>query len=146
MGSFSFEENIKDPIYTWKLNRFSTLYSDSYTSAPFSSGGSSWVLKVYPNGDGFGKGNSSSVYLLSESNEKAYVRAKLRVLDQIRSNHVEKLVDGWPNATANNNGWGFEKFVPFADLKNASKGLVVVEDALKVEVEFIGFSKTQTPP
>ncbi|OAP10246.1 hypothetical protein AXX17_AT2G17720 [Arabidopsis thaliana] len=101
--------------------------------------------KVYPNGDGFGKGNSSSVYLLSESNEKAYVRAKLRVLDQIRSNHVEKLVDGWPNATAINNGWGFEKFVPFADLKNASKGLVV-EDALKVEVEFIGFSKTQTPP
>jgi len=48
-------------------------------------------LKVYPNGDGFVKGNSSSVYLLSESNEKAYVRAKLRVLDQIRSNHVEKL-------------------------------------------------------
>jgi len=39
---FSFEENIKDPIYTWKLNRFSTLYSDSYTSALFSSGGSSW--------------------------------------------------------------------------------------------------------
>lgn len=39
---FSFEENIKDPIYTWKLTKFSTLYSDSYTSAPFSSGGSSW--------------------------------------------------------------------------------------------------------
>ncbi|CAE6001957.1 unnamed protein product [Arabidopsis arenosa] len=101
------------------------------------------VLKVYPNGDGYGKGNSLSLYLLSESNENAYVRAKLRVLDQIRSNHVEKLVDGWPNATANNNGWGYEKFVSLADLKDAAKGLVV-DDAIKVEVEFTGFSKTDS--
>lgn len=52
-------------------------------------------------------------------------------------------MEGWPNATANSNGWGFEKFVPLADLKDASKGLVV-DDALKVEVEFIGFSKTDS--
>lgn len=48
------------------------------------------VLKVYPNGDGGGMGNSLSLYLLSESKEKDYVRAKLRVLNQITSNHVEK--------------------------------------------------------
>lgn len=48
------------------------------------------VLKVYPNGDGVGMDNSLSLYLLSESNEKDYVRAKLRVLNQIRSNQVEK--------------------------------------------------------
>ncbi|KAL1214463.1 Ubiquitin C-terminal hydrolase 12 [Cardamine amara subsp. amara] len=140
---FSFKENIKDPIFTWKLTHFSTLFTNSYTSDSFSSGGSNWVLKVYPNGDGYGKGNSLSLYLLSASNEKAYVRAKLRVLDQIRSNHVEKLVDGWANATENSNGWGYEKFVPLADLKDASKGLVV-DDALKVEVEIIGFSKTDS--
>ena len=46
---------------------------------------------MYPNGDGSGKGNSLSLYLLSESNEKVYVRAKLRVLDQVKSNHAEKL-------------------------------------------------------
>lgn len=48
------------------------------------------VLKVYPNRDGVGTGSFLSLYLLSESNEKDYVRAKLRVLNQIGSNHVEK--------------------------------------------------------
>lgn len=48
------------------------------------------VLKVYPNGDGGGADNSLSLYLLSESNEKNYVRATLRVLNQIGSDNVEK--------------------------------------------------------
>ena len=48
------------------------------------------VLKVYPNGVGTGKGNSLSIYLLSASNKKGYVKAKFRVIDQIRSNNVEK--------------------------------------------------------
>ncbi|EFH56689.1 hypothetical protein ARALYDRAFT_320059 [Arabidopsis lyrata subsp. lyrata] len=115
----------------------------SSSSSTTESTTSTTPIKVYPNGDGYGKGNSLSLYLLSDSNENAYVRAKLRVLDQIRSNHVEKLVEGWPNATTNNNGWGYEKFVSLADLKDASKGLVV-DDAIKVEVEFIGFSKTDS--
>ncbi|KAH0910893.1 hypothetical protein HID58_034214 [Brassica napus] len=139
---FSFDEHVNEPIFSWKLTHLSTSFSDSYTSGTFTSGGRNWVLKVYPNGDGYGKGNSLSLYLLSESNEKAYVRAKLRVLDQINSNHVEKLVEGWPNA-AENSGWGFEKFVPLADLKDQSRGLVV-DDALKVEVEIIAFSKTDS--
>lgn len=48
------------------------------------------VLKVYPNGVGHATGNSLSLFLLSASNEKGYVKAKLRVIDQIRSTHVEK--------------------------------------------------------
>lgn len=48
------------------------------------------ALKVYPNGVGSATGNSLSVFLLSESNENGYVKAKLRVIDQIRSKHVEK--------------------------------------------------------
>lgn len=51
-------------------------------------------------------------------------------------------MEGWPNA-AENSGWGFEKFVPLADLKDQSRGLVV-DDALKVEVEIIAFSKTDS--
>ncbi|CAH2061001.1 unnamed protein product [Thlaspi arvense] len=137
---FSFDEHISDPIFTWKLIRFSTLYSDSYTSDPFSSGVRDWVLKVYPNGDGYGKGNSLSLYLLSLSSEKPYVRAKLRVFNQNKSNHVEKQVDGWSNVV-NNNEWGFQKFIPIEDLKDPSKGYVV-DDALKVEVDMIAFSKT----
>ncbi|KAF8092764.1 hypothetical protein N665_0401s0011 [Sinapis alba] len=140
MEVFSSHEHIHEPIFTWKLTQFSTRFRDSYTSDLFTSGGKNWVVKVYPNGDGDGKGDSLSLYLLSESNEKAYVRAKLRVLDQIKSNHAEKLVEGWSNA-AENSGWGFQKFVPFAHLNDESRGLLA-EDALKVEVEIIAFSTT----
>ncbi|CAA7043152.1 unnamed protein product [Microthlaspi erraticum] len=139
---FSYEENIRDPIIDWKLTKFSTRNLDSYTSEPFSSGGRDWVLKVYPNGVGHATGNSLSLFLLSASNEKGYVKAKLRVIDQIRSTHVEKQVDGWPNATEN--GWGYVKFIPLADIKDSAKGFLV-NDTLKVEVELLSFSKTDSP-
>ncbi|CAH8258060.1 unnamed protein product [Arabidopsis lyrata] len=99
------------------------------------------VLKVYPNGVGSGTDNSLSLFLLSASNEKGYVEAKLRVIDQSRSNHVEKQVRGWPNATEN--GWGFEKFIPLADIKDTSKGFLV-NDSLKLQIEILSFSKTDS--
>ncbi|ESQ27823.1 hypothetical protein EUTSA_v10018700mg [Eutrema salsugineum] len=136
---FSNEENIRDPIYCWKITQFSTLDRNSYTSGSFSCGGRNWVLKVYPNGVGSATGNSLSLFLLSASNETDYVRAKLRVLDQIRFTHLEKQLEGWPNATEN--GWGLDKFVTLADIKNATKGFLV-NDTLKVEVEILSFSKT----
>ncbi|KAH0920064.1 hypothetical protein HID58_027724 [Brassica napus] len=138
---FSYEENIRDPLFNWKLTKFSTCNLDYYTSGSFSSGGRDWVLKVYPNGVGHATGNSLSLFLLSASNEKGYVKAKLRVIDQIRSNNLEKQVDGWPNATEN--GWGFEKFISFADLKDSTKGFLA-DDAIKFEVEILSFSKTDT--
>ena len=48
------------------------------------------VLKVYPNGVGSATGNSLSLYLLSASNQKGYVKAKFRVINQTPSNNVEK--------------------------------------------------------
>jgi hypothetical protein len=136
---FSYDENISTN-FTWNLSDFSTLISPDFnTSDPFSSGGRNWLLKVYPNGYGVGTDNSLSLYLLSESNEKGYVRAKLRVLNQIPSNNVEKQVEGWPNAAEN--GWGFEEFMPLSDLKDGTKGYVV-DDVLQVEVEIMALSKT----
>lgn len=49
-------------------------------------------------------------------------------------------MEGWPNAE---DGWGFEKFVSLADLKNSSKGFVV-DDTLIVEAELLSFSKTDS--
>lgn len=54
------------------------------------------ALKVYPNGNGTGEGNSLSLYVILSENqilktyEKVYVRAKLRVLDQKQSKHLQK--------------------------------------------------------
>lgn len=50
-------------------------------------------------------------------------------------------MEGWPNATEN--GWGFEKFISLADLKDSTKGFLA-DDAIKFEVEILSFSKTDT--
>ncbi|KFK22919.1 hypothetical protein AALP_AAs59889U000100, partial [Arabis alpina] len=132
----SFEQNIRDPVFAWKLTNFSTRYLDSYTSDSFTSGGRNWKLKVYPNGAGSATGNSLSLYLLSASSENGYVQAKLRV---IGTTNVEKQVGGLRNTTEN--GWGYDKFMPLADIQDSSKGFLV-NDALKFEVEIVSFSKT----
>ncbi|CAD5315805.1 unnamed protein product [Arabidopsis thaliana] len=138
---FSNEQNIRDPIFEWRLTKYSTRFLDSYTSDPFSSGGRSWSLKVYPNGVGNATGNSLSLYLLSDqSTDKGYLEAKLQITDQIQSNHFVKKVAAWPNATEN--GWGFDRFMSFSDLKNASKGYLV-NDTLKFQVQILSFSKTE---
>ncbi|KAF2606903.1 hypothetical protein F2Q68_00045574 [Brassica cretica] len=134
----SYEENIPGPVIGWRIDNFSSGEHDSYyTSNSFSSGGRNWVLKVYPNGVGTGKGNSLSIYLLSASNKKGYVKAKFRVIDQIRSNNVEKQVEGWPNAEQN--GWGVDKLISFADVQDPSKGFLV-NDTIKFEVEIMAFT------
>lgn len=38
----SYDESIKNPIFTWDLTNFSTLNLDSYTSDSFSFGGRNW--------------------------------------------------------------------------------------------------------
>ncbi|KFK41796.1 hypothetical protein AALP_AA2G173200 [Arabis alpina] len=133
---FSYEQNIRDPLFAWRLTNFSIRYLDFYSSGSFSSGGRNWELKVYPNGVGIGMGNSLSLYLVSASGERGYVKAKLRV---IGTTNVEKQVEGSPNAVEN--GWGFDKFMPLADIRDTSKGFLV-NDALKIEVEILSFSKT----
>nr|VDC97032.1 unnamed protein product [Brassica oleracea] len=139
--NFSYDENISNPIFNWNITYVSTIHIDPYTSEPFSSGGRNWVSKVYPNGYGIGTGNSLSLYLLSESNGNDYVRAKLQVLNQYSSNHVEKQVEGWSNVAEN--GWGFDKFISLSDLEDRTK-IFVVNDLLKVEVTIMAFSKTNS--
>ncbi|CAN7052989.1 unnamed protein product [Brassica rapa subsp. trilocularis] len=137
----AYEENIRDPVLDWRITNFSTRDKVSYTSDTFSSGGRNWVLKVYPNGAGSATGNSLSLYLLSASNEKGYVKAKFRVINQTPSKNVEKQVDGWPNAKEN--GWGVDTLIPLADIKDPSKGFLV-KDTIRFEVEILAFSRTNS--
>ncbi|XP_019085505.1 PREDICTED: uncharacterized protein LOC104711072 [Camelina sativa] len=116
---FSYDENVTNPVFTWNITNFSTLYHHSYTSNTFSSGDRNWVLKVYPNGYGVGKDRYLSLYLLSVNNEINYVKGTLRVLNQITSGNVAKQGEC------------------------ISKGFVV-NDLLQVQVEIMAFSK-RTP-
>ncbi|KAG7548284.1 MATH/TRAF domain [Arabidopsis suecica] len=130
---------------SWKLKKFSTLIKDFYMSDEFSIGGKKWALKVYPNGNGTGEGNSLSLYVILSGSqtlkpyEKVYVRAKLRVLDQKQSKHLEKPILTWFNTTGESAG--FDQFVSFTDLQNPAKGFIV-NDTLSVQVEFVATSST----
>ncbi|XP_023638908.1 ubiquitin carboxyl-terminal hydrolase 12, partial [Capsella rubella] len=136
---FSFDQNVTNPVYPWCIPNFSTLCHCSYTSDTFCSGGSNWVLKVYPNGDRCATDKYLSLYLLSVDNDINYVKATLRVLNQTPCNNVAKQVEGWRNAACNN-GWGFQEFISLADLTDPCKGFVV-NDVLQVQVEITAFSK-----
>ncbi|KAG2304400.1 hypothetical protein Bca52824_033051 [Brassica carinata] len=100
---------------------------------------------VYPNGNGTGEGNSLSLYVILSENqtlkpyEKVYVRAKLRVLDQKQSKHLQKPILSWFDTPGE--GSGFEQFVSFTDLKNPAKGFIV-DDSLSVQVQFEATSST----
>ncbi|XP_034904600.2 MATH domain and coiled-coil domain-containing protein At2g05420-like [Populus alba] len=48
---------------SWKIEDFSKLDKSSYLSKAFASGGRSWRIKVYPQGNGDEKGDSLSVFL-----------------------------------------------------------------------------------
>ncbi|CAF2097816.1 BnaA05g15960D [Brassica napus] len=130
---------------SWKLMKFSTLTRDFYISDDFSVGGKNWAFKVYPNGNGTGEGNSLSLYVILSENqilktyEKVYVRAKLRVLDQKQSKHLQKPILSWFDTPGE--GSGFEQFVSFTDLQNPAKGFIV-DDSLTVQVQFEATSST----
>ncbi|CAL9248304.1 unnamed protein product [Arabidopsis halleri] len=142
---FSFSESLHNRVYTWTLLNFSSLTKQFYVSEVFVIGGRSWTLKVYPSGDREAQGNSMSLYIVAagiKPYEEIYLKAKLRILNQRDTNHVEKKVESWSDQE---NSWGFEKFVSFANLTDTSRGLLV-NDTLKMEVEFEDFSNTKYFP
>ncbi|XP_010556565.2 PREDICTED: probable inactive serine/threonine-protein kinase fnkC isoform X2 [Tarenaya hassleriana] len=138
----SLKDTIDDSFFSWTLRSFSALSQHVYQSVHFSAGGRCWALKLYPNGNGAGEGNSLSLYVVcrdAEPNEKIYLRAKLQVADRRRSKHAEKLVDDWSNTREV--GWGYQQFVPLAEIRDPSKGFLL-NDALKIHVEFIQLTKS----
>ncbi|VVB04299.1 unnamed protein product [Arabis nemorensis] len=136
--AFRFTDHFHKRFYTWTISKFSSLDKEFYVTDKFEIGGRNC-------GDGDGQGKSVSLYLAPAdviSYDRIYLRAKLRILNQKDSKHFEKSVEGLSDRT---NSWGFQKFVPFSDLKNSSTGLLV-NDTLKVEVEVEDLSKTKYFP
>ncbi|EOA24402.1 hypothetical protein CARUB_v10017651mg, partial [Capsella rubella] len=142
---FSFTKSLHNRLIEWTIPNFSKLDQLFYLSEIFVIRDRSWALKMYPRGDGEGQGNSLSLYVVAvdaKRYEKKYLKAKLRIVNQKGSNDFEKKVESWSDRA---NSWGFQKFVLFADLKDTSKGLLV-DDTLKIEVEFDDFSNTEYFP
>ncbi|XAR58460.1 Ubiquitinyl hydrolase 1 [Bertholletia excelsa] len=114
--------------YSWKIKSFSIRTIEWYESDPFTVGDYKWKIRLYPNGNGEGKGNSISVFLcLDEStlppNTKLLVSYTLRVLDMDRTRQKPENLEF---KSENHFGppylaWGEQKLISLARLKDPKK-------------------------
>ncbi|KAE8669017.1 putative Leucine-rich repeat protein kinase family protein [Hibiscus syriacus] len=131
---------------TWMIENFSNFDKEFYDSPVVTIEDIKWNLTVYPKGNYRSKDTHLSVYLkLSEPKtlqpmREVFVKQKLRLRNQIRSNHLEMI--GENSFTTSKTSWGYPKFVSLEDLQDSSKGYMV-RDSLIVEAEFILISKVE---
>lgn len=128
--------------FTWRIENFSTLVKDAYSSV-FSLGGKKWNLRMVPTGSGSGSGKYVSLFLQLSTNQRRayeyiYVRVKFRVLNQRKLSNRELELRNWYGRTYS---WGIVNLISFDDLRDSSKGFLV-NDALIVEVQLEAISTT----
>ncbi|KAK1577558.1 hypothetical protein Q3G72_022792 [Acer saccharum] len=128
--------------YLIEIESFSLLKASkiSFTSDAFDAGDYKWNIVLYPVGYRRGKGNSISIFLSQSSihsDTKFVVKFILRVKDQNNGNHV-RIEDNHLFAP-NDNNWGRNRFLSFADLDDPKQGFLV-DDTLIIEAEvtFLG--------
>ncbi|KAH0891695.1 hypothetical protein HID58_054124 [Brassica napus] len=142
---FTVSRNFPNPRFTWTIQRFSTLVGDTHLS--------NTNIQVNPRGRSTGAGRAMSMYLILNANEKVrpnekiYVRARLRVINQrifsLLWTTIERPIDHW--FTTPGLGWGYDEFISLDDLRDFWKGYVM-GDVLIVEVEMEAISSTKYFP
>ncbi|KAM7268750.1 hypothetical protein ACFE04_010916 [Oxalis oulophora] len=119
--------------YSFKIQNFSTLKKvGGVQSDDFVIEGITWKLELLLKEDSKGKDNVS-LYLLVVSKQpdlKVYVNYKLRIVDQVNGNHLEKTDE---NGNVTSDGWGYRQFAPLTTINDKSRGFLV-KDTLIVEV------------
>ncbi|KAM7482406.1 hypothetical protein LguiB_006989 [Lonicera macranthoides] len=128
----------KENTYAWKIDNFSTTNESSLIPEEFEAGGRKWKLWLYPKRDIKGKGRSLSLYLeLADyatlpPKWRVYAKYKLRMRDQLQSNHFERGVSTWFGDSIKSRG--FHSFMLLSDLNDTSKGFIV-NNTIIVEAE-----------
>ncbi|KAL0712267.1 hypothetical protein Bca4012_019245 [Brassica carinata] len=143
---FSVIEKPLNHKITWMMARFSSFEPEkAHHSNEFVVGNRKWRIQVHPRGCKEGKDKSLSVYLVGNGflnnalKTNVFAKFKLRVLDQVNRNHVEKPYSGWlgdePDVSH-----GFPEFMPLKTLDEP----YLVNDKFYVGVEFELISVTNT--
>ncbi|XP_059461335.1 BTB/POZ and MATH domain-containing protein 1-like [Corylus avellana] len=129
--------------FTWRVDNFTDLKDEFYYSEQFTVEDRRWQLKLYPKGEGTGADTSMSLYLILDDseilppNKKLYAKGKLRIRDQIHSNHLENIVEHWFSNPGG--GYGFPNLLSMRELHDTSKGYLV-GDALFIECKIVVIS------
>ncbi|KAF7813344.1 MATH domain and coiled-coil domain-containing protein [Senna tora] len=134
--------------YTWDIQNFAALCKESSLySQTFKIGGRSWKLHIiYPEGNSVVNKLSLYVDLVDEgeylpTNGRVFAKCKLRIKDQLYSNHHERDVSGWCDSL--HKSLGYTDFILVNHLKDASMGFIL-KDSLVVEAQFTLVSNTTT--
>ncbi|KAM1252257.1 hypothetical protein ACFX13_041126 [Malus domestica] len=130
-----------------RLESFQSKHDPEYLSPEFTLQGRKWKLRVCPRGEGKKqKDKSLSLFLRSTEDLKTLpsicAEFKLRVLDQVRHDNIEKTVSHW--FSSSNCEHGCQSFMPLKTLQDSSKGFIQ-DDALSVEVEILAISVAKAP-
>ncbi|KDO40758.1 hypothetical protein CISIN_1g026621mg [Citrus sinensis] len=101
-------------------------------------------IKLYPKGQGVGRGSHISVYLALADlstitrDSKIYVHFTLRIRDQVLSKHNEKKASTWLSTSSED--WGWSTFVELSYFNKAENGFLM-NDVCIVEAEVLRISK-----
>ncbi|CAM8906960.1 unnamed protein product [Rhodiola kirilowii] len=136
IGNLVMIKQPSDGIFTWKLDKFSTLSGD--VTKEFKVEGHEWKLQIHPNGDSSAQGTHLSMFLCLSGSNKSYISCVLRVRDQVNEKHHEITLTR--HFGESSFGWGSSKFILLSDLKDKSRGFIL-NDSLIAEVELKLISK-----
>ncbi|CAH8391745.1 unnamed protein product [Eruca vesicaria subsp. sativa] len=143
---FSVIEKPRNHKITWMMTRFSSFEPEkAHHSNEFVVGNRKWKIQVHPRGCKEGKGKSFSVYLVGNGfvnkalSANVFAKFKLRIIDQVKRDHVEKAYSGWLGEESDVSH-GFPEFMPLKTLAEP----YLVNDKLYVGVEFELISVTNT--
>ncbi|XP_011001597.1 PREDICTED: uncharacterized protein LOC105108831 [Populus euphratica] len=94
--SLSFVKEPENSLFTWKIDNFS-LYNTEYVSDVFDVKGNKWKLRLNSKEEGSNKEENLFLYLSLDDSKTTvnYAEFTLRIMDQIKDNHIEKKGDGW---------------------------------------------------
>ncbi|KAJ0250073.1 TRAF-like family protein [Hirschfeldia incana] len=135
---FSLVEKPLNHKVTWMMTRFSSFGSEkAHHSNEFVVGNRKWRIQVHPKGFKEERGRSFSVYLVGNGfinnalKANTIAKFKLRVLDQVNRNHIEKIYMGWLGEEPDVSH-GFSDFMPLEKLDEP----YLMNDKFYVGVEF----------
>ncbi|KAL6292877.1 hypothetical protein ACE6H2_001019 [Prunus campanulata] len=137
--------------HCWKIESFSMLKSEVLQSEPFTAGGQTWLIRLYPKGDRTGKNTHVSIFLRLVNPEKLSPGSQLlteytlRIVDQLNRKHLSRKSDyAWFSAMKT--GWGWPRFIDLGSFKMSDNGYLVKNTCLvEAEVTVHGIAKALEP-
>ncbi|KAG1674726.1 hypothetical protein FOA52_013561 [Chlamydomonas sp. UWO 241] len=125
----------KDPwattSFTWRIENFSKLSSDSFWSYCFEAGICTWRLRLFPKGTNAASGTHLSAFLEAQDMWVPTAEHTLTVVNKVDSkSRKARYTDTFDFG----HGWGKTKFVELSALRGAASGWLV-SDTLVIKVD-----------